>query len=713
MGAARWATGRWPVASSRPPLRIVRLPNANRHTSARGDELRRVSDPARASPAGAAYPRARILLVDDEPANLVALEAILAPLGEELVRASSGQEALRQLLQGEFAVILLDVRMPGMDGIETAETIKRRDRNRATPILFLTANAKTTAQVFRGYSHGAVDYLLSPFDPEILRAKVSVFVDLWRKGELIRQQAAQLREKEARALERRSEIRFRALTDSMPQCVWAALPDGDIHYCNRVWTEYAGAEAGIGFFDAVPEQEVGDLRAAWAAMVQGTQGAEREQRLRRRDGELRWHLLRVVPERDERGAVTGWIATATDIDYQKHVEEERATLLVREQEARAQAENANRTKDEFLAVVSHELRTPLTAMLGWTRMLRRPNLGKDKLEHGLEVVERSARAEAQIVDDVLDVSRIIGAKLRIRRRPMDLSLAVRAAADVVRPAAEAKGVELRLELPEGATPFVGDPERLQQIVWNLLSNAVKFTPGTGTVRVELSRLGPHVEIAVADTGIGIAPQFLRHVFDRFRQADSSTTRAQGGLGLGLAIVRHLVEAHGGTVRAESEGEGRGARLTVQLPVENAPVLPPQSPGERAELGSSALSGVHVLLVEDEPDAREVISDLLASHGASVEAAASATEAIGAVSRAAPDVIVSDIGLPQEDGYALIRRVRELPDAHDVPALALTAYADEAHQRRALEAGFQRRICKPAEPGDLVASLASLVVRRAL
>src|SRR5438067_1901991 len=528
--------------------------------------------------------RARILMVDDHPPNLLALEAILAPLGEQIVRASSGEDALRKLLDGDFACILLDVQMPGLDGIETASLIKKRERNKSTPIIFLTAIAKDPSFIFRGYSQGAVDYLLKPFDPEILRTKVSVFVDLWRRGELVKRQAAMLRAQELREMERRSEVRFHGLTDSMPQCVWAAGRDGEIHYCNRVWREFAGPSAGISFFGGIPEDELPAVRAAWAAAIRGGRGLEREQRLRRHDGELRWHLCRVVPERDEHGAIVGWIATATDIDHQKRVEEAHAALLLREQEARAQLEAANRSKDEFLATVSHELRTPLNAILGWTRMLRTGAVeGADKLDRALETIERNARAQTQLVEDILDVSRIIAGKLRVQVRRIDLRSVILAAVDAVRPAAEAKQLEIVLDLRDEASDFHGDPDRLQQGVWNLLSNAIKFTPGKGKVAIGLQRWNGHVEIVVADTGMGIAHDFLPHVFDRFRQADSSSTRAQGGLGLGLAIVRHLVEVHGGTVRAESEGEGQGARFTVRLPMRQIQ----EQPVEHGEIAGTA------------------------------------------------------------------------------------------------------------------------------
>ena len=658
-------------------------------------------------------------MVDDHPPNLLALEAILSPLGEELVGVTSGEDALRQLLEGEFALILMDVQMPGMDGIETAAVIKQRERNRSTPIIFLTAIAKDPSFIFKGYSQGAVDYLLNPFDPEILRTKVSVFVDLWRRGELIKRQAAMLRAQQLREFERRSEVRFHALTDSMPQCVWAARRDGEIYYCNRVWREYAGPEAGLSFFGGVPPDELSAVQSAWAATIRGGRGLEREQRLRRHDGELRWHLCRVVPEHDEHGTVVGWIATATDIDHQKRVEEAHAALLLREQEARAQLEEANRSKDEFLATVSHELRTPLNAILGWTCMLRTGVIeGEDKVRRALETVERNARAQTQLVDDILDVSRIIAGKLRVQVQRIDLRGVILAAVDAVRPAAEAKQLELALDLRDEASEFHGDPDRLQQVVWNLLSNAIKFTPGKGKVSIELRRWNGDVEIAVADTGMGIARDFLPHVFDRFRQADSSSTRMQGGLGLGLAIVRHLVEVHGGTVAAESEGEGKGARFSVRLPVRQVhdqPVATGAAHGTAAAhleavapLEPVSLSGLRILVVDDDADARELVRMMLATHGAEVIAATSADQAMELIARDMPDALVSDIGLPSEDGYALIKRVRALPETSRLPALALTAYASVADHRRALEAGFQRHVSKPVEPGDLAAALMAMI-----
>ncbi|HEY2029880.1 MAG TPA: response regulator [Myxococcales bacterium] len=654
-------------------------------------------------------PHARILMVDDHPPNLVALEAILQPLGQELVAATSGEAALRKVLTTDFAVILMDVQMPGLDGLQTAKLIKERPRNRHVPIIFLTAIHKDPSNIFRGYEEGAVDYLLKPFEPAILRAKVKVFVDLWRMGEVVKRQEALLRAQELVELERRSELRFRALTDSMPQCVWAARADGDIYYCNRVWSDYAGPGAGITFFESVPEEELQDLRDSYRAAIRKGEALTREVRLKRHDGVWRWHLCRMVPEKDLHGRVSGWICTATDID-------ENLRLLASEKEARSQAEIANRTKDEFLATVSHELRTPLNAILGWTRMLRSGAVEQKSLARVLETIERNARAQTQLVEDILDVSRIIAGKLRVDIRRIDLHAVMRAALESVRPAAEARGVELEFRMSEDSADFCGDPDRLQQIFWNLLSNAIKFTSRGGKVETCVDREQSHVRIVVSDTGLGIPASFLPHVFDRFRQADSSITRAQGGLGLGLAIVRHLVEVHGGTVEAHSDGEGKGSRFTVRMPLRAVAPLAQAKEGDPLPADNHAISvrldGVEVVVVDDEPDARELVCAVLARAGAKVRQAASVDDALALVRAQKPDVLVSDIGLPQQDGYTLIERVRQLPAAEGglVPAAALTAYAGENDHRRALAAGFQAHVTKPIEPADLTLLVASLAGR---
>jgi PAS domain S-box-containing protein len=412
-----------------------------------------------------------------------------------------------------------------------------------------------------------------------------------------------------------------------------------------------------------------------------------------------------------------------DLTERKRAEEERAELLAREREARAEAERASHAKDEFVATLSHELRTPLNAILGWAHLLRSGNLKGEKAAHALETIERNAKAQAQMVDDILDISRIIQGRMRLEVRSVELTSVINAAIDAVRPAAEAKKLELRTHLDPSASLVSGDPDRLQQVIWNLLANAVKFTPSGGQVEVRLERADPHAQISVRDTGSGISPDFLPHVFDRFRQADSSSTRPYGGLGLGLSIVRHLVELQGGAVTAASDGVGRGATFTVHLPLRAVRDVQPQLPSESSSPSAVVkdkplysrfprLDHLQVLVVDDEADARELLMAVLEQCGAEAIAVASAAEALEALQRWRPDVLVSDIGMPQEDGYVLIGKVRALVPEQGgrIPAIALTAYARAEDRTRALAAGFQTHVPKPVEPAELAFVIASLAGR---
>ncbi|MBE9167085.1 response regulator [Pleurocapsales cyanobacterium LEGE 06147] len=412
---------------------------------------------------------------------------------------------------------------------------------------------------------------------------------------------------------------------------------------------------------------------------------------------------------------------AKEIRQRQRAEEERAQLLVQEQKARAEAENLNRLKDEFLSTVSHELRTPLNAILGWSHILRTNRVDEATMNRALETIERNARSQAQLIDDLLDISRIITGKIRLNVQTVELLPVIEAAMDTVRPAADAKNIRLQSVLDPAAGPVLGDSERLQQIVWNLLSNAIKFTPKRGRVQVCLQRINSHVEIVVADTGQGISAEFLPYVFDRFRQGDSSITRSFGGLGLGLAIVRQLVELHGGTVHAESSGEGQGATFTVKLPL--MAVGPKAIEPERVHpaVGGSVpfdcsprLDGLKILIVDDDADIRDLLTYTLEVCGAEVMAAASADEAISALTESSTpmDILISDIGMPDEDGYALLRRIRALEPKKGgrIPAIALTAYARTQDRRAALLAGFQSHVAKPVEPAELIAVIANLAGR---
>ncbi|BAY42717.1 multi-sensor hybrid histidine kinase [Scytonema sp. HK-05] len=483
--------------------------------------------------------------------------------------------------------------------------------------------------------------------------------------------------------------------------------------------EILGQPSGIIF---IPEdlQQGEDKKELEKAVAEGR--AENERWHLRKDGSRFWASGIATRLIDEAGQLRGFCKIMRDLTERKRAEDERAQLLEREQEARSAAEAANRMKDEFLATLSHELRSPLNAMLGWTRLLNTRKFDEATTARAMETIERSAKSQAQLVEDLLDVSRIIQGKLRLNVRPIGLVSVIEAALETVRPAADAKEIQLQSALDRTAGPVAGDSDRLQQVVWNLLSNAIKFTPKGGLVQILLECVNSYVEITVTDTGKGISREFVPYVFERFRQADSSTTRTYSGLGLGLAIVRHLVELHGGTVHAESQGEGKGATFKVRLPlVKESRTREQQAKKENMApvlLCTSTplpiLDGLQILVVDDEADTREFLVAAVEMCGAEVIAVSSAIEAIEVISQHRFDVLVSDVGMPEEDGYSLIRKVRKLPKEQggDIPAVALTAYAREEDRMRSLSQGFQMHLSKPVEPDKLATMIASLVKKTA-
>ncbi|HEX3596944.1 MAG TPA: ATP-binding protein, partial [Polyangiaceae bacterium] len=456
----------------------------------------------------------------------------------------------------------------------------------------------------------------------------------------------------------------------------------------------------------------------------------------RKDGTRFWANVVITPIVDERGTLVGFAKVTRDLSERKRHEEERLVMARAEEarriaeenqarteaqaeslrQARDKAEESTRLKDEFLATVSHELRTPLNAILGWSRMLHAGTLAPEKVAKALDSIIRNANAQNQIIDDLLDVSRIIAGQLRLDVALLDMNQVVTAAIDVIRPAAEAKGVVLQMLLDPGAGVVKGDAGRLQQVLWNLLTNAVKFTPRGGRVHVTLRRDDSAVHIEVADTGKGIGPEFISHVFDRFSQEESSNSRRAGGLGLGLAIVKHLVELHGGTVEAHSDGEGTGTSFIVKIPLAPVRASRPEARVESvpaADMSFPAeLEGLNVLVIDDERDARDLIHTVLEQGHATVTLTSNVEDAFVAIRQHKPDVIVSDIGMPGEDGYSFIRRLRALPreEGGRIPAVALTAYARAEDRRKALSAGFQNHAAKPIEPQELVLVLANLVGR---
>ena len=556
-----------------------------------------------------------ILVVDDRDENLMAVEAVLSDPGYRLVRARSGREALKEVLDQDFALILLDVVMPGVDGYETATLIRERPRSRQTPIIFLTANDWGAQHVFRGYTVGAVDYLVKPVPADVLRSKVAVFVELFNRQEALR----------------------------------------------------------------VGQEE----------------------------------LERTIADRTRELAQTNK-ALQAEIEERSKIERERVQLLKREQAARLEAERANRLKDEFLATLSHELRTPLNAIMGWAHVLGQSSHDRDTVQRASAVIRQNATSQSQLIDDILDVSRIVGGRLVLDTQLVDLHIVIDDAIDSLMPAASAKSIQVVRSLDRNIK-VVGDRDRLQQVVWNLVSNAFKFTPKGGRVEIGLAEVQGDAEIEIRDTGIGISAEFLPFVFDRFRQADSSMSRRHSGLGLGMAIVRHLVELHGGTVSVESAGENQGATFRLRLAGHSGPAPEPPAQALRAcaehpsESELDHLDGVHVLIVEDDTDSRNVLAVLLQRLGALVEAVASAKEAYDRIAHRRPDVLVSDIGMPEEDGYSLIRRLRQMGGERRLPAIALTAYARKQDADAALGAGYDCHLPKPVAPADLVRAIKSVTL----
>jgi signal transduction histidine kinase/DNA-binding response OmpR family regulator len=872
-------------------------------------------------------PPASILLVDDHPPNLMALEAILESLGERLVLASSGSKAVELAAREDFALVLLDLQMPELDGLETAALLKKAERSHAVPIIILTANEPSRDTVAKGYASGAVDFLYKPLDPDVLRSKVAVFVDLYKQRTAQRESrtsdpalrrtssgtmradegsgrlserliAAAPADEQAETVEALVRIHSALNEDlDLPRIAQRLVDEttaltaanaGAFHWSQRgtmnvalsgtmrdelsalgpgspLMTRVFGGVGALRIDDASRESGIRapkGVRSALAVPVLSRGGqvagalvlvSERARAFDDRDeelaavaarhaaaaldnaqlydeakdarrraelaelelragearvrlaldsaglgtfdynpttGALRWdtrsralfglppeapvnystyiagvhpedrkrvdeankraldpygdgsfeveyrtigledHVERWVAARGqafaENGRAVRFVGTFLDVTAKKIVEQERAALLAREQEARAEAESAraraeaaSRTKDEFLATVSHELRNPLNAILGWSRVLldETEELPRERQRKGLEVIARNAKAQVQLVEDILEVSRIVSGKLRLSTGPTDVRSVVEAAVDTVRSAAQAKGVTLDTHVDAETGTIIADEDRIQQVLWNLLSNAVKFTPRGGSVRLDARRHADEVVVSVTDTGEGVEASFLPFVFDRFRQADGSTTRAHGGLGLGLAIVRHLVELHGGMVRAGSDGRGMGATFTVRLPIHAAPSdeAPPPTPSSvKVALDASMsarLADVHVLVLDDEEDMRDLISMILEHAGARVTRVPTVAAALKAIAADCPDVAVSDLAMPGEDGYAFVKRVRAWDDAvlRALPLVAMTAYARAEDRHRVLAAGFQRHVAKPIEPVELVEALAEIAL----
>ena len=643
----------------------------------------------------------KIVNVEDYAPSREASSELLRQSGFAVFEAATGTEALELVEQVKPQLVLLDVKLPDISGHEVCRQLKGKDPS--IPILQVSASLVSGPDKIRGLESGADGYLAKPVEPQELIATIN----------------ALLRMTEAEAARRETEQRYELLFESSSLPTWICdLESLEFLAVNQAAIRQYGYSRkqflSMSIRDIHFVEDIPHIESQFSGRPGSVPNAS-EWRHKTQDGgiidvEVIWQELLYQGRRAA-------LVMANDITGRKRAEEEREQLLDKEQKAREEAEAANRTKDEFLATVSHELRAPLNAMLGWAQILKSTKVDEKTLTHAIEIIERSARTQSKLIEDLLDTARIVSGKLRLDIQPVDLTSLIENAVDVLRPAAEAKEIEIQLMLKAGREVITGDPDRLQQVVWNLLSNAIKFTPKRGRVEVHLDRADPHVRVTITDTGKGISPEYLPFIFDRFLQADKSSTRRSTGLGLGLSLVRHLVELHGGSVYAKSPGEGLGASFIINLPLRA--VLPQASAGEppvfggAGVLGAPSLEGLWVLVVDDEADARELIATLLHQCGAKVTPVGSAGEALNVVmageSGRRPDVVVSDVSMPEVDGYELMRRVRELaPDRGGrIPAVALTAYGRSIDRIRALSAGFQMHMPKPVEPAELATVVASL------
>jgi signal transduction histidine kinase/DNA-binding response OmpR family regulator len=720
-----------------------------------------------------------ILLVDDQPANLLALEAILEGLGQNLVRAQSGPEALKRLLKDEFAVILLDVQMPGMDGLETAALIRQRDKTRHTPIIFLTAHERTDAQTFRGYSLGAVDYLFKPLVPEVLRSKVAVFVELTRKTEQIKLQAELLRQTQEREHERRlveekqrwemDRLREEAarekriaevLTQTMAERVRAEeelsrlkdeladrLADmvrlhelsarlsntlelqATLRQVLTAVTELQGTDLGVVLLydrdrgDLVPVASTG-LSEEYLRQLgrvppgAGAAGAAITQRrpvvvedvaqdplcapYRDVAQQAGYRAACSTPLLTRGGDIIGVIATYFRQPHRPPENRIRLVELYTRQAAEAidnarlyqENREANRRKDEFLAMLAHELRNPLAPILNALHILRLSGTDADDAEKARETAERQVRHMVRLVDDLLDVSRITRGKIELRKEPVELAGVVARAVESTRPLVDSRSHQLEVSAVPDGVWVEADPTRLEQVLANLLNNAAKYTEPGGRIWLTARQDDGAVEVRVKDTGIGLAPEMLPRVFEPFVQVDQSLERAQGGLGIGLTLVRSLVEMHGGTVHAHSAGLGQGSEFVVRLPV-----LAPSAaalPQPVAETMPAPARPLRVLLVEDNKDSAESLATVLRLQGHEVSLVHDGPAALEAAAAFRPEVVLLDIGLPGMDGYQVAQRLRGELGFAEATLIALTGYGQEEDRRRSLEAGFDQHIVKPVD-----------------
>ncbi|MGE0763367.1 MAG: response regulator [Bdellovibrionales bacterium] len=666
--------------------------------------------------------KVNILIVDDRAEGLMALEAVLSSSLYNIVRASSGKEALARVLKYDFAVILMDVQMPDMDGFETVHVIKQREKSKDIPVIFLTAISKDQSFVHQGYRTGAVDYIFKPFDPVVLSAKVAMFVDLYMKNQKIRAQAAQLRDAEQRersqqlaTLQLESLNRYRLLADAIPHIIWKFLADGTLEYCNRLWQNYSGLtleqSSGKGWQTAVFPEDLGKLLKLLYHGQETREPFETECRLLgASDNFFRWHMFRAVPEFLPNGEVSAWIVTNTDIEDRKKIEID----LIR---AKEEAAAASQAKSAFLANMSHEIRTPLGIVLGFAELLANSDTTYAQREEYLLTLKRNGELLSRLIGDILDLSKVEAGHLHVEKVQFSLPDFLRSANQSFEHQASEKHIRLTTHL-KGPIPttITSDPMRLRQILFNVVSNAIKFTEqGEVRVEVEMLSLEPELEtlqITVTDEGLGITQEQARKLFQPFIQADNSTTRRFGGTGLGLSLSRRLARRlEGDVVLAERQpskgsafairiGTGRleGVEMVRTLDAERSgPVAPNKNARDRR------LEGVKVLVVEDAPENQFLLRHFLTSAGATVTAAENGQEGANKALQGDFDVVLMDIQMPVLDGYKATRKLRE--QDFKKPILALTAYALKEERDRCIAAGCNHHLTKPINREELLKSVA--------
>ena len=658
-----------------------------------------------------------VLIVDDRIDGLITLEAVLTQPDIRLVKAQSGREALELLDLYEFSVILLDVQMPDMDGFETSHLIRQNEKYKLTPIIFVTAINKDDRYVYKGYEAGAVDYLFKPFDPAILRSKVNVFIDLFRKSRQLAEQADFIRETERRErylrlteLEVESLRRYRSLADAIPHMVWRARGDGTLDYFNKGWSDYTGLSAeqsiGSGWQSAIHPKDINKFLKAWMASMAVASSFESEVRITSKDGEERWFWVKAVCETNHAGHVTAWLGTCTDIHDRKMTE---MRLIRAEKEANA----ASDSKTSFLANMSHEIRTPMNAILGFTELMLDPVQSTDERQMCIATVQRNASQLLKILDEILDISKVESGHMQIEKVEVNLSSLADDLKNLLSLQAADKGLEFRVSL---LTPvpqfFFSDPTRLRQILLNLTGNAIKFTK-EGHVRVtaEWEILDPNrgrLIFKIADTGVGIQAANVDHLFKPFVQEDSSITRNFGGTGLGLALSRQLARAMGGDVTLESSTPGKGSVFCLSLEIEipentpfigNLELLFNQRTKKIPKMGDRRLQDMNVLLVEDVVDNQALMVHFLNFAGAHVDVASNGSEGVEKALTGNYDAVLMDIQMPVLDGYQATQQLRE--QGYETPIIALTAHAMAEERERSLQAGCNDHLSKPVEFNNLV------------